>query len=186
MLNPIEKFKVTILHLNRVWNHWCVLTLAECAITNSENTIRIKYSPRILLDNLENHKKNQKFNSRSSEKLVLPKFILASLDFISILLLDIMARSSAPCSLKQFLLLPAPQGYSLRWAELKNMSTTPTYFNFYCTEKSSAKLHVMCFWNPYYGVFCVFQTHIAVFLILFSVFFKHLKTLDLDNFGDKT
>ncbi len=22
MLNPIEKFKVAILHLNRDWNHW--------------------------------------------------------------------------------------------------------------------------------------------------------------------
>ncbi len=26
MLNPIEKFKVAILHLNRDWNHWCYIT----------------------------------------------------------------------------------------------------------------------------------------------------------------
>ncbi len=43
--------------------------------------------------------------------------------------------------------------------------------------KINAKKHLMClfcFWNPH---FCVFQTHVAVFLIIFSVLFKHLRHL---------
>ncbi len=30
-----------------------------------------------------------------------------------------------------------------------------------CFNKN-AKLHLICLWNPYYVVFCVFQTHFAV------------------------
>ena len=41
----------------------------------------------------------------------------------------------------------------------------------------NTKLHLMCFCNPYYGAFCVFQTHVAVFLIILSVFPKHLRHL---------
>ncbi len=41
MLNPIEKFKVAILHLNRAWNHWtnqkCPRSFTDCESLFSES-----------------------------------------------------------------------------------------------------------------------------------------------------
>ncbi len=49
----------------------------------------------------------------------------------------------------------------------KKFSSGDVYRKKQCFIKN-AKLHLMCFLNPYYVVFCVFQIHVAVFLIVFT------------------
>ncbi len=51
MLNPIEKFKVTILHLNRAWNHWNKVNIDDFVIFSHKNISRkFKYVVLLLQD----------------------------------------------------------------------------------------------------------------------------------------